>query len=585
MKIIISLFLLAFSTTSFSSTRYFAEQCAHTGSFHDSKAVYAGYMHYCKVNNVYDDIPLGKACNYQWVVNKGNSDDGSYYYFPCPPGDNWDLYDVDVDGVLNGVDPDPYNPNVPGDGSVDDNGDCTNDTKTIKGGTIDVDLNGQPYHVYGNSICYYQILSETSVANSSCKLFDLQGTGIAVDTASPSTYTSCSCHANYHEQGELCVADNVPNPDPDPVYDSNSFGSVSDKYLEARYRVKGCHVAKVEEDGDYIPTYSEETYTKYTIDEDYEECSYNENKEYSFNELRSLLSPHIPTQLFNKDDISFDFAHAIENYTGWPPHFTADIQGYAYGVSGHLGYDFNSPETLGHFGIRTIGIRTIKWGPHEIETRSFASSCYRRNNVVGVPIDPDVVIENKPSFCFSPDPDPVPDPVPSDLDSAAIVAAIKTASLKNQEVTEDSAVSITDSIEDSIVVLGDIKEAINNLDVGNVDVSGVTSELQKQTSILEGDGYNSSGVARGFSDISQQVIDKKAELKSVWNTIRSEMDGIMSADLSATGTITPHIIQVKGVDVDISWFKWIDHLAGIGNLFVMAATFLGLMIVLGGRSS
>jgi len=218
MKKILFLFLLTFSFSAHSG--FYAEKCGASCS------TVVNTFHYCYVNNVLVDPDAGKNCRYRGGIS-GN-------YYACCSGNDWNLFDVDSDGFLNGADLDPYDPDIPNapDDPIDDNGDCTNDIKTLKYSIIDTDLNGQAYYSKGNNICYYEILSETPIANSNCKLFDLQGTGIALDASTPSGGTSCSCDSGYSEQGESCVLDAITFLNP-----TISF---PDSVDEVHYKILAC---------------------------------------------------------------------------------------------------------------------------------------------------------------------------------------------------------------------------------------------------------------------------------------------------------------------------------------------------------
>lgn len=260
MKKILFLFLVTFSFSA--NSAFYAEKCGASCS------TVVNTLHYCYVNNVLVDPDAGKNCRYRGGIS-GN-------YYACCSGNNWSLFDTDSDGTLNGVDSDPYDPDIPNgpDDPIDDNGSCTSDTKTLKFSIIDTDLNGQAYYAHGNDICYYEILSETPIANSNCKIFDLQGTGISVDTSTPSGGASCTCDSGYSEQGESCVLDSVDFLNP-----TISF---PDSVDDVHYKIVSCNTSHIQ---------VKETHTNFKSG--YDPCpdgTFDPDEHYTFNEMFNIAN-------------------------------------------------------------------------------------------------------------------------------------------------------------------------------------------------------------------------------------------------------------------------------------------------------
>jgi len=424
MKKFLFLFLVSLSSNSFANL-FWSDRCAPDGYTTN------GTLDSVNVCRVGESIPSGsispKNCRYVWY---GRYDTVSgWNYYACPPGDDWGLYDTDSDGVLNSVDSFPYDPSLPGDTSGD-NGDCTNDTKTLKVSVLDVDLNGQPYHSYGNEICYYAILSETSVPNSNCKLFDLQGTGISVDTSTPSGTTSCSCDSGYLEQGESCVIGDIENPgSPTPtghedLWTIHSFMQI--QYPETGFSSKFEHVP----------------FTDSAMTYDQALSYFLSNTDYS---------------LFNLDQSYF--------FNGYYRH---QVLGHSYGVSAGPDDDVNSIQfmttviTIG--GIRgCANIEPVPVSGHVYIPAS--TGCISR-----------MFIERQESE--DPDPDPDPDPV-TDPPS--------TGSCDPTKTNYSDCVGINsrlDSIKEGIEGLNndDVVTAIEALDLSS-DTSNPTDMSNMENSL------------------------------------------------------------------------------------------------------
>ena len=427
-------------------------------------------------------------------------------------------------------------------------------------------MNGQPYYVYprtnGTDICYYSILSETNVENSSCKLFDIQGTGIAVDTSTPSGYSDCGCDPGYNEEGESCVFDNVVVNPGAPA----TTGRTDLYVLDYMSWIKPYH-----------PTLGPKAMSS----------TFNHGQEGIEGTLDFWYAWYVNQFNFNlydslPDDYIFDAGFTAGDLGGWWHSFVRTPGNNSVPSSSitiFIGVQSNTDVNYHCYNV-----------PPPNYTILYGSFCLAKMNLTLA--DPDVEPNDPPAP--NPEDAPISQPIPgSDSgggdsgDFSSVVAAIENSSTANDLVTQNSAESITDAIDNSISALGEIKNAIDNLADGESDggSSDVVDELKKQTGILEGQGLV-IGPSGSFSDedVNQRAL-KKQELKDTWNQIKNEISSSFSVSLSGSGTIDEHVINVYGVDVDLSWYKWTSQLGGIGNILVMVSTFLGLAIVLGGKSS
>jgi len=231
MKKILFLFLITLSSQSYAL--YYADRCAPAGGYINQAYIHMNYCYVGGGSQAWNPnfVSNGQVCEFVHSQDTGDGDDSFWDYYACPYGDDWNLYDTDLDGVANGVDQSWWDPTVPSN-STSENGSCTTDSRTETYSNINVDFTGNSIYSHSTDYCYYEVLSETSIDNSTCKIYDLQGTGEAADSVNESGGDSCSCDSGYDLAGEVCIYTDTDSPElsstngDDDLWEIYSFNSI-----------------------------------------------------------------------------------------------------------------------------------------------------------------------------------------------------------------------------------------------------------------------------------------------------------------------------------------------------------------------
>ena len=119
--------------------RYYAHVCSTSTSGTDTGVSITEQCAQGLSPDQFAQYAVGPSCLYNTRKEYAN---GDISFYACAYGEPWANYDVDQDGLLNGVDSDPYNTNESdsdGDGVPDSSDACPGHDDTI-----DVDNDGTP---------------------------------------------------------------------------------------------------------------------------------------------------------------------------------------------------------------------------------------------------------------------------------------------------------------------------------------------------------------------------------------------------------------------------------------------------------
>ena len=194
MRILLVLLLLfySFDSEAKTSTTYFSSQCAQCSDTY---------------GNCYDTDKVKNGKRYLAYFYKKSGRREQYRFYACAAGEDWKLFDVDMDGILNGVDLEPLIFNDPKEKV------CTSGQSfSFFGSSLDLYLdstsNSWVHSVDDDNYCVTS-LSIEKVENSSCFNISAVTTGIVADKSIDPVLNSCSCDAgfSFDETGRSCVVD------------------------------------------------------------------------------------------------------------------------------------------------------------------------------------------------------------------------------------------------------------------------------------------------------------------------------------------------------------------------------------------
>lgn len=88
---------------------------------------------------------------------------------------------------------------------------------------------------------------------------------------------------------------------------------------------------------------------------------------------------------------------------------------------------------------------------------------------------------------------------------------------------------------------------------------------------------------KGFDNdaIETSLNEVKEEYSELFEEIRGEIDSLFNFSFNASASPTTHIVTIKGVDIDYSFYRFLSDISFLSNIFLLLAYLRAFFIVLG----